>query len=173
MRTFSKPRLSPLQSVFATGLATALAAACYDPVHLDAVANLGPETPGIPPGPTHRASQPCSTCHGGDGPAETELTIAGTLYQVRGDDAPLVDGVVTVTDARGEARSMRSNAAGNFFLTEREWAPVFPLHVVLEAEGIRREMVTTIGRDGSCATCHRGDGDGDRTRMPGVYLRDR
>lgn len=151
-------------------LATAFATACYDPVHLDAVANLGPETPGIPPGPTHRAGQPCSTCHDGDGPAETELAIAGTLYQVRGREDPLVDGVVTVTDARGDARTMRSNAAGSFFLTKREWEPVFPLRVALEAEGIRREMITNIGRDGSCATCHRDEGD--RTLMPGVFLRD-
>ena len=149
----------------------ALAAGCYDPVHLDAVAALGPETPGITPGPEHRAGQPCSTCHGGSGPAETELSIGGTLYRVRGEKEPLPDGEVIVTDARGESRRTRSNAAGNFFLMKSEWSPVFPLRVAIEAEGIRREMVSTIGRDGGCATCHRESGD--RAFMPSVFLRDK
>ena len=149
----------------------ALAAGCYDPVHLDAVATLGPETPGITPGPEHRAGQPCSTCHGGNGPAEAELSIGGTLYRVRGEKEPLASAGVVVTDARGESRTVRSNAAGNFFLTKSEWSPVFPLRVAIEAEGIRREMVSTIGRDGGCATCHRDSGD--RAFMPGVFLRDK
>lgn len=152
-------------------LATIATAACYDPVHLDAVATLGPESPGIAPGPSHRPGQPCSTCHGGEGPAETELAIGGTLYRVRGEKEPLAGGDVVVTDARGESRGMRSNEAGNFFLTTREWSPVFPLRVVVEAEGMRREMVSSIGRDGGCATCHRDSGD--RALMPGVFLRDR
>ncbi len=149
----------------------ASAAACYDPVHLDAVATLGPEAPGVAPGPNHRAGQPCLTCHGGDGPAEPEFSVAGTLYTVRGTNQVLAHGAVTVTDKRGESRVTRSNAAGNFFITKVEWSPAFPLRVVLEADGVRREMVTTIGRDGGCATCHRDAGD--RTLMPGVFSKDK
>jgi hypothetical protein len=155
----------------ALAASAALAAGCYDPVHLDAVATLGPETPGITPGPSHRAGQPCSTCHGGEGPAESELSIGGTLYRVRGETEPLGGGEVVVTDARGESRRLQSNEAGNFFVRKAEWSPVFPLRVAIEAEGVRREMVSTIGRDGGCASCHRDTGD--RSFIPGVFLRDK
>lgn len=154
----------------AAGTAT-LSSGCYDPVHLDAVAALGPETPGIAPGPNHRAGQPCSTCHGAEGPAESELSVGGTLYRVRGERDALAGGEVILTDARGESRSVRSNESGNFFITAAEWAPVFPLGVAIEAEGIRREMVSTIGRDGGCAACHRDSGD--RSFMPAIFLRDK
>ena len=150
---------------------SALAAGCYDPVHLDAVATLGPETPGITPGPNHRAGQPCSTCHGSEGPAESELSIGGTLYRVRGETEPLVGGEVIVTDARGAARHVQSNEAGNFFIRKADWSPAFPLRVAIEADGVRREMISTIGRDGGCAICHRDAGD--RSFMPGVFLRDK
>jgi cytochrome c553 len=160
-----------LNRAFVLALTASLVGACWDPVHLDAIATLGPETPGVATGPTHRAGQPCSTCHGGEGPAEMELSIAGTLYAIRGEAAPLVEATVTITDARGEQRTMRSNATGNFFLPRSEWSPAFPLRAAIESEGIRREMVTRIGRDGACASCHRDDGD--RTLMPGVFLRER
>src|SRR5207249_3431097 len=39
------------------------AIACGDPVHDDAVAALGPEAPGVRPGPTPRPGQPGLTCH--------------------------------------------------------------------------------------------------------------
>jgi len=149
----------------------ALGAACYDPTHLDAVANLGDENPSIAPGPLHRAGQPCLTCHASDGPSDLELSVAGTLYEVRGQAGPLAGGSVIVTDAKGEARTLTSNAAGNFYIAKSEWAPTFPLRVAIDANGIRREMATTVGRDGGCGTCHRDAGD--RTYMPGIFLRDK
>lgn len=145
--------------------------ACYDPVHLDAVANLGPETNGVEPGPSHRAGQPCSTCHGDEGPARRAFSIAGTLYNLRGMPEPLNAGSVNVTDATGESRTTRSNEVGNFFIARSDWDPTFPLEVAIEADGIRRGMVTRIGRDGSCAVCHRDQGD--HAFMPGVFLFDR
>ena len=171
MNVRSSPLLALLVAVPLGAGASVLASGCYDPVHVDAVAALGPETPGITPGPNHRAGQPCSTCHGGDGPAELELSIGGTLYRVRGEKEPLVGGEIIVTDARGESRRVRSNEVGNFFIPKTDWAPVFPLGVAIEAEGIHREMVSTIGRDGGCATCHRDAGD--RSFMPGIFLRDK
>ena len=141
------PRSSCSAPRLLIALVMTLADACYDPVHLDAVAALGPETPGIPPGPTHRAGQPCSTCHSGDGPADDELALGGTLYAVRGSSAPLGGGSVTVTDARGESRTMVSNEAGNFFLRKSEWRPTFPLRVVVAADGVQREMIKMCIRD--------------------------
>ncbi len=145
--------------------------ACYDPVHHDAVANLGDDDLGVAPGPMHRPGQPCTTCHGGEGPADSEFSIAGTLYEVRGGTAPVASGIVTVTDALGTSRSVTSNEAGNFFVRKSEWEPVFRLRVVVEARAVRKEMLTSIARDGGCASCHRGAGDA--TYMPGVYLREK
>jgi mono/diheme cytochrome c family protein len=152
-------------------VAAVLAEACYDPVHQDAIANLGGEAPGVAPGPRHRPGQPCLTCHGPEGPADPELAVAGTVYAVRGGQDPLPGASVAVTDVRGASRVMRSNEVGSFWITKAEWSPAFPLSVELEAEGIRRAMTTRISRDGSCASCHR-DG-GDRTFMPAIFLRDR
>lgn len=152
-------------------LALASGVACYDPVHEDGVANLGGEQPGTAPGPFHRAGQPCLVCHSYDGPSDTKLAIAGTVYATRGSSAPLDSATITVTDALGVSRGLLSNGAGNFYVRADEWQPTFPVRVKLEAEGVTRTMTTSIGRDGSCATCHRNPGD--RTFMPGVFLRDK
>jgi hypothetical protein len=88
---------------------------------------------------------------------------------VRGGQTPLVGGVVTITDAFGTSKPLTSNAAGNFFIRRSDWDVGFPLNVVLEADGVRSTMLTTIGRDGGCAVCHRDAGDA--THMPGVFLR--
>jgi hypothetical protein len=150
---------------------TALAGACYDPAHHDAVDLLGPEAPGVPEGPTHRPGQPCTTCHGGSGPADLKLSVAGTIYQVRNSNVPLAGANVTVTDPLGDSRTLVSNAVGNFFIPTSEWDPAFPLTVVIEAGGLKKNMVTSIGRDGACANCHRDAGD--VSYMPGVFLRDK
>jgi hypothetical protein len=163
--------LTRLLSKVVGALVAAGCTACYDPVHLDAVADLGPETPGVPVGPNHRIGQPCTTCHGGAGPAKLELSVGGTLFTVRGGAQPLAGGVVTVTDPLGDSRTLTSNPSGNFYVAKGDWDPAFPLSIVLEAEGVRKTMLTNIGRDGSCANCHRGAGDG--TYMPGVFLRDK
>jgi len=156
--------------IFFAALTLALGASCYDPVHSDAVDALGPEADGIPRGPRHRAGQPCTTCHGGSGPGSPELSVAGTVFAVRGTTVASAPVTVTVTDATGATRSAATNEVGNFFITKSDWAPVFPLHVAIDGDGAHKNMVTTIGRDGGCATCHRGQGD--TTSMPGVFLRD-
>lgn len=151
-------------------LALAALAACYDPVHEDAVANLGPEVPGVPRGPLHRAGQPCTTCHSVGLEGGPVFSIAGTLYERRGQPTPLVGGRVTVTDARGTSITLASNEVGNFYVEEREFDPVYPLRVAISFGDVRREMITSISREGGCGACHRGAGD--QTLMPGVFLRD-
>lgn len=143
--------------------------ACYDPVHEDAVANLGPEVPGIPEGELHRAGQPCTTCHSGNGPGAPEFSIAGTLFQKKGEALPFVGGIVTVTDARGSVRSVTSNAAGSFRIERRQWDPIFPLKVTVKfTDELTKVMRTSLNRDGGCAACHRGRGDA--SLMPAIYL---
>jgi len=163
--------------VFTTAFFLAIAGACADPVHDDEVAALGPEAPGVPPGPTHRPGQPCLTCHGGSGPAGTQFSIGGTVYTTQ--RLPLPDGgappasppldnaTVTLTDSTNSTYSTTTNSAGNFFIPLTDWAPVFPIGGAEGDAGFATKhetqitaapetvyMVTQIGRDGSCADCH-------------------
>ncbi len=149
-------------------------ASCFDPVHSADVNALGPERQGILPGPNHRPGQNCRTCHGGDGPASPEFSIAGTIYSASGVLEPLSGVTVALEDASGEAREAVSNEVGNFYITSASWSPAFPVHVALhdrraDANGVK-EMVTPIGRNGACAFCHFGPVD-EPTHMPPVYLR--
>jgi hypothetical protein len=156
--------VGPLVAAFA-----AASASCIDPVHADAVAALGPEPSREREGPRHRPGQPCLVCHGGEGPGP-DFVVAGTVYAVRGGTKGLEGAVVVMKDATGREKRQETNEVGNFYLTERQWSPVFPLTVHLEHRGDKKEMDTRIGRDGGCASCHRGDGD--PSHMPPVYMRD-
>lgn len=158
-----------MRSTLAALVLAIAGSSCVDPVHDDAVDALGDEAPGVRPGPTHRPGQPCLTCHGGDGPGEPEMSIGGTVYAVRAGTEGIADVSVIVTDAKGGERELTTNSVGNFYMFKSEWEPVFPLTVTVAGAGAEARMKTTIGRDGACATCHRGAGDA--RRMPGVYLR--
>ena len=147
--------------VAGAGLAAALAWACGDPVHDTRVDSLGGEQGSA--GPTPRPGQPCLACHGGDGPAGAELAIAGTIFQSAAPSSPPVVGAtVTVFDATqvadgGAPHSATTNGAGNFYFRKSDWSPVYPLHdISVSFPGIASPtlMGTTVGRDGSCATCH-------------------
>jgi hypothetical protein len=151
-------------------IASAMASACYDPAHQDAVAQLGGEVDGVPKGPTHRAGQPCTTCHGGDGPGDPQFVVAGTVFTTRGSTEALVGANIVITDSHGDSRTILSNIAGNFYIESDNWSPTFPLSVSINANGTTKNMITHIGRDGGCGTCHRGAGD--NTFMPGVFLKD-
>jgi hypothetical protein len=137
-------------------LAFAATLACNDPTHDEAVVALGPEPPGDHPGPTHRAGQPCLTCHGGSGPASSHFSIGGTVYAVQGQKDPMPGVLVTITDIDSSKRTVKSNSAGNFYLTVADWQPAAPLHVqiVCNSSKAPTQMGTHIGRDGSCADCH-------------------
>lgn len=143
----------------ATTLALAALAACADPVHDNDVSALGPEQGST--GPNHRRGQPCVICHGGSGPASSQFAIGGTVYAVRGQDAPAVGVDVQLTDAANTVKHVTSNEAGNFFIRGSDWSPVAPIHVQLtctnpkdNTQQIQNTMGSHIGRDGSCADCH-------------------
>lgn len=151
-------------------LSFVLVAACVDPVHDEEVEALGPEVSGVNEGPLHRAGQPCIVCHGEHGPAEPELSVAGTLYVARGRDEAAPNAVVTVIDARNKAYELQANAAGNFYVTKEEYDPVYPLTVEVARENGAKvfPMSTLIRERGDCGSCHRGGGDG--THVPRVYV---
>jgi hypothetical protein len=138
-------------------LAAVAPAGCNgDPVHDNEVSALGGEAPGVAPGPTHRPGQPCLVCHGGSGPASLQFAVAGTVYQSQ-FGAPYAQNNATISllDANGTKASSTTNSAGNFWVTESSWTPLFPVHVdSVTYNDISVSMTTHIGRDGSCATCH-------------------
>jgi len=132
--------------------------ACNDnEVHDEQVAALGPEQPGVPPGPTHRPGQPCVTCHGGSGPAKSQFSIGGTVYETQGQLTPSVGSTVVIEDIDGNVwTTSPTNSAGNFYVYLSDFAPHYPTQptVVPEDGSQTILMATHIGRDGSCADCH-------------------
>jgi hypothetical protein len=125
-----------------------------DPVHARAVAALGPETFGLEQGPTHRPGQPCLTCHGGQGPGSPELSVGGTVYETQAAMQWLEGAIVTLTDAKGMIKELTTNRTGNCLVRANEWRPVYPMRVSVSFGGVSIDMVTHVGRAGSCADCH-------------------
>jgi hypothetical protein len=160
--------------LFAAALAAAVVASCSpDPTHDNAVSALGPEAGGVSPGPLHRPGQPCLVCHGGDGPGKPTFAMAGTVYQSLADTTPLSGAVVQAYDVNGVEHHATTNEAGNFYIESDSW-PAYPLHGInVTYQDVTADMTATVGRDGSCATCHfEGKGDAGRSQTtPGhVYL---
>jgi hypothetical protein len=144
----------PRRAVFVFAFVLVAAAPSCDPVHDDAVAALGPEAPGVRPGPLHRPGQPCLTCHDGSTGNPPEFTVAGTVFLDENDTAPASGVGVTLTSANGASFTATTNAAGSFFVRPGEFTPAYPMGVLLIASTTAVRMSTLIGRDGSCATCH-------------------
>ncbi|HEX7667009.1 MAG TPA: hypothetical protein VF407_20910 [Polyangiaceae bacterium] len=142
--------------LFGVALA-AIAIACGDPTHSNAVDALGDDPNGIPNGPTHRAGQPCLVCHGGSGPGSPQFAIAGTVYATESAKTPLVGGTVHLTDAQNGTLDVVTNEVGNFYVYASDYAPIFPLHVTVAKDGAEADMTTHIAREGSCNACHTAD----------------
>ncbi len=144
------------RAVLAAGSAAALA--CSDPVHDQLVASLGPENPTVPQGPLHRPGQPCLACHGGEGPASLQFSVAGTVYATLNQPQPAAGPCVQIEDIEGRYwTSAPTNAAGNFFVGETDFSPDFPIRMAIVACDtgfIFQQMQTYSARDGSCADCH-------------------
>jgi hypothetical protein len=138
--------------VLAIFFAGAVTTCGLDPVHDDEVSDLGPEAPGIPQGPLHRAGQPCLACHA-SGTSPT-MSAGGTIYGVLGDATPLASANVTLTAANGATFTAQSNSVGNFYVLASDFNPAFPVTVQVTYGTLTATMSSIIGRDGSCASCH-------------------
>lgn len=125
-----------------------------DPVHERAVEDLGPEDAAVAPGPLHRPGQPCNVCHGGKGPAKSELALSGTVFAMPSSGEVLPGATVRFIDWVGGQRSTVTNCAGNFFVRAEELTPKWPLWVRVEHAGIVADMQSAIFREGSCNACH-------------------
>jgi hypothetical protein len=128
--------------------------ACVDETHELQVEALGGEAAGVPNGPTHRPGQPCLVCHGGLGPASRQFVMAGTIYATQGQTSPANGAAVQIEDVNGSLYTATSNVVGNFFITTDQWSPTYPAQVQVTQGQNSQQMVTHIGRDGSCADCH-------------------
>jgi hypothetical protein len=159
-------------AVVVIGVAAFASAGCNDPVHDQQVAALGPEAPGVSPGPTHRPGQPCLVCHGGQGPASLQFSIGGTVF-LRPDQTsqPAVSAQVELEDALGNYWHTTTNTAGNFYVLQSNWSPTYPLQVpiVADSTGMTSQVMGSLdNRDGSCASCHQ-PAEGPNSAGP-VYL---
>ncbi|HEY1697753.1 MAG TPA: hypothetical protein VGG39_36585 [Polyangiaceae bacterium] len=127
---------------------------CADAVHDQEVAALGPDVG--PRGPTHRPGQPCLVCHGGEGPAKEQFSVAGTVYEDQGGGDAAVGAVVLIEDVTGRTQTPSTNQAGNFYVASGDWAPNYPTSMtVTSADGtVQQFMLSHVNRDGSCASCH-------------------
>jgi hypothetical protein len=138
----------------AAGAASAiLAGACrYDPVPQEIIDTLGEETG--TPSRDHRPGQPCLACHSTYEGALPALSIGGTVYtqDATGALVGAANVLISVTDSTNDTRMICTTASGNFSIDKDTWPDItFPLSVV--AGG--RKMRSIIGRDGSCASCHK------------------
>lgn len=135
-------------------LGVASLAACTDPTIAKEEAALGPEQAGVPRGPTHRPGQPCAHCHQSGGPGNPNFSIAGTIYQDAERELPVEGAQVSLVDSNGDGWTLYTNCAGNFYITENDWQPQFPVWASVHWGDIHVDMESPIYRDGSCASCH-------------------
>lgn len=153
-----------------------------DPIPQEVLDGLPPEVGS--PSATHRPGQPCLQCHSAYGEALPSLVIGGTIFK---EDATAPLGVkgaagikVIVYDSTGDSRVACTNSAGNFYIVKEDWPNIaFPLKsFVGESEpGVAsRRMQSIIGREGSCANCHKlpsppeRPGTGAGIDTPGVII---
>jgi hypothetical protein len=167
------------RALFAPIVLLLAAAGCNHPVADAEIRALGPEDPSVPPSEYHRPGQPCLVCHGPYQGASPEMVVAGTIYGYAYTNAtrdlepiPVKDVRIELFDARAttvvdkrttEKLPIKTNCAGNFFVTSDQWDAAFPLSVAIYCpvegmdEELRQPMTTRISRDGSCAGCHDGN----------------
>lgn len=161
----------------ALALGLALGAGCrYDPVPQQIIDELGEEQG--TPSADHRPGQPCLVCHSKYGGAQPVFAVAGTAF-TKGSDgllAPAANVAVTIFDSGPSKRPACTKASGNFYIEAVNWdSIVYPL----SAQVGDRSMSSLIGRDGSCASCHKLPGEGSTDKVtgaghdsPGVILAD-
>lgn len=156
----------------ATAVFAAVGGCSLDPVQNAAIEALGPEDPAIPQGQYHRAGQPCVLCHTRTGPASGKpFAVAGTVFVGPFSKRGAVRTWVRVLDAKGTLVCKTTNCAGNFIFRDEDFTPSgqfqdkpgpsFPLLVSIQRAlpgnpvGANRAMSSHIGREGSCAGCHK------------------
>ncbi len=155
-------RLRNLKAPNALALGAVLFAASFGSMSctLDPVQDVAVEALGEEKGEAnefHRAGQACGLCHQAGGRAKSDFSVAGTVF-VAPDSLVGVDGArIDLVDSKGSAppKPVRTNCVGNFFVPRDEWNPAFPIVVRVTRGGVSRTMRSQIGREASCAGCHK------------------
>jgi hypothetical protein len=154
----SPPRLrASLRGWLALGIC--VAAACGDegflgdPLHRAEMRSLGPEDPGVAPGPLHRPGQPCAACHRPDGTAPPYVA-AGTVYRDPAEKIAVADAEVVLTDSVGTVFMIKTNCVGNFYVRPSEFKAALPFWTSVQLGPFPFEMASPIHREASCAKCH-------------------
>src|SRR5512143_3613850 len=130
--------------------------ACSDPVTDGNINALGGELPNVPVGEYHRAGQPCVDCHNPSGPAAgASFSVAGTVFAQPQNAVGVDQATVALTDTSGSKFTVQTNCVGNFFVKRTDWDPAFPVFVRVYKNGLARTMQSQIGRERSCANCHK------------------
>ncbi len=148
----------PSDLLIAAALATTALSCGLDPVHQSQVDALGGEAAGVPQGPYHRAGQPCTVCHGPEGPASETFSVAGTVFAASNRTVGVDHAEILMVDSLGSSPppgSVVTNCVGNFYITPDVWNPAYPIRVAVSAGAAGAQMVGHIGRQGSCAFCHK------------------
>lgn len=149
--------------------------ACADPVKSAEQSALGPEDPSVPRGEFHRPGQPCLVCH-------DDFSIAGTVYN-EDRTTPFEGATITITDSQGNQAQATTNSAGNFIIRKSDYKPAFPIGTYTDSNGNSvigvtivgtdpnnsAQMITQIGREGSCNMCHSPDGPSPTSPGP-IYI---
>ena len=150
-------RVSTFQIGFFLAASAGVLAGCrYDPVQAEKIRAL-PLEDAEGPRPEHRAGQPCVDCHSTYAGAQPQLAIGGTVYwQTAKGYLNGMDGVfVTIQDSAGATYKSCTNSAGNFYITKSDLQGIddlaFPL--IVGVAGVK--MNSLIGRERSCAGCHK------------------
>lgn len=144
-----------LRSLLTLASVTALLAGAgcsYDPVPQAIIDSLPPDEG--EPGPNHRPGQPCNVCHSKYGGASPVFAVAGTAYTLSMDGklVPAANVSVTIRDSAGSKRPACTKPSGNFYIEAANWDTItYPLAATVGD----RNMSSLIGRDGSCASCHK------------------
>jgi hypothetical protein len=168
-------RATLMLGVFLGTAVTAFTGCGVDPIPQEIIDGL-PAEQGTP-NETHRPGQPCLQCHSTYGEAEPSLVIGGTVFK----EDPMTGGLlpaphvrVEVYDSAGDFRVACSNASGNFFIKTSDWDDItFPLKSFVgnnHSSGAAKRMRSIIGREGSCANCHKLTGKAHDS--PGVIVVD-
>jgi hypothetical protein len=144
-----------------------------DPIPQAIIDGLPPEEGTI--SELHRPGQPCLQCHSTYGEALPPLVIGGTIFKPDGMGIKGAAGIkVIVYDSSGDSRVACTNSAGNFFIEKENWEGItFPLKSFVGSAP--RRMQSIIGREGSCANCHKlptaeRPGTGAGLDTPGVII---
>ena len=135
-------------------LVLALGIVACDPVHSNQVDALGGEAPNVRKGPLHRPGQPCIVCHDGALGDPQEFSVAGTVYRTQDATQPANGAIITLTSSDGSTKQTTANQAGNFYLSPNEYTPVYPMKVTVSYDGVPVDMISRVGREGSCNFCH-------------------